>query len=66
MKPFTRIFGKFSLAVAGCTLVLAFFLAAGQAAMGATPIKIGYVGGISGACGGLTHSVIKAMKIAIK
>ena len=30
----------------------------------ADPIKIGYVGGISGACGGLTHSAVKAMKIA--
>ncbi len=32
----------------------------------ADPIKIGYVGGISGACAGLTHSAIKAMKIAQK
>lgn len=35
-------------------------------AQAAEPIKIGYVGGISGACGGLTHSAIKAMKIALE
>ncbi len=34
-------------------------------AQAADTIKIGYVGGISGACGGLTHSAIKAMKIAL-
>jgi len=34
-------------------------------AQAADPIKIGYVGGISGACGGLTHSAVKAMKIAL-
>ena len=34
-------------------------------ARAADPIKIGYVGGISGPCGGLTHSAIKAMKIAL-
>ena len=33
-------------------------------ASAAEPIKIGYVGGISGACGGLTHSARKAMEIA--
>ncbi|MEE8436381.1 MAG: ABC transporter substrate-binding protein [bacterium] len=66
MKPFTHYFSKLPQAMAACALLLAVFLAAGQTAMGATPIKIGYVGGISGACGGLTHSVIKAMKIATK
>ena len=30
----------------------------------AAGVKIGYVGGISGACGGLTHSARKAMEIA--
>ncbi len=34
-------------------------------ARAADPIKIGYVGGISGPCAGLTHSAIKAMKIAL-
>lgn len=42
---------------------LALFLAAASA-QAADPVKIGYVGGISGACAGLTHSAIKAMKIA--
>ena len=49
-----------SVATAGA---LAFTLSTAQAA---DPIKIGYVGGISGACAGLTHSAIKAMKIALK
>ena len=35
-------------------------------AQAADPIKIGYVGGTSGACGGLTHSAVKAMKIALE
>jgi len=46
--------------VAGAMLLL------GQTSLLAQPIKIGYVGGISGACGGLTHSAVKAMKIATK
>ena len=42
---------------------MAFFTAPAQAL---DPIKIGYVGGISGPCAGLTHSAVKAMKIAQK
>ena len=44
------------------TAVLALGTAIGGAQ--AAGIKIGYVGGISGACGGLTHSARKAMEIA--
>ena len=36
----------------------------GTGAAHAAGLKIGYVGGISGACGGLTHSARKAMEIA--
>jgi branched-chain amino acid transport system substrate-binding protein len=50
------------------TAALAAGAAIGLCAIGARaadPIKIGYVGGISGACGGLTHSAVKAIKIAV-
>ena len=66
MKSTIKNFGFSALTTMVCALVLGVFLVAGQTSMGATPIKIGYVGGISGGCGGLTHSVIKAMKIATK
>ncbi len=46
--------------------VLALAAGLGGAAQAADPVKIGYVGGISGACGGLTHSAVKAMKIALE
>ena len=42
--------------------LLAFGTAFGAAQ--AAGVKIGYVGGLSGACGGLTHSARKAMEIA--
>ncbi len=64
MRSISKFISKSSLALVGCLLVLGVFLVAGQTALGAKAIKIGYVGGISGPCGGLTHSVIKAMKIA--
>ncbi len=44
-----------------CATAIGLFAPSANAA---DPIKIGYVGGISGACGGLTHSAVKAMKIA--
>lgn len=53
------------IAVSGVIIALAMVFALGATALGAKPIKIGYVGGISGACAGLTHSVLKAMKIAV-
>ena len=46
-------------------LALATALGIAGSLQAAEPIKIGYVGGISGPCGGLTHSAIKAMKIAL-
>ena len=48
------------------TPLAAALLALGTAfgAAQAAGVKIGYVGGISGACGGLTHSARKAMEIA--
>ncbi len=46
--------------------VLVLAMGLGGAAQAADPIKIGYVGGISGPCGGLTHSAVKAMKIALE
>ena len=51
----------------GAALALAYASVAGVSAPAgaAEPIKIGYVGGISGPCGGLTHSAVKAMKIAL-
>ena len=49
------------LLVAASAAAMAFFTAPAQAS---DLIKIGYVGGISGACAGLTHSARKAMKIA--
>ncbi len=48
-----------------CT-ALAFAIGLNGPALAVDPVKIGYVGGISGACGGLTHSAIKAMKIALE
>ena len=50
------------LAALGTAATVGLFTLGAQAA---DTIKIGYVGGISGACGGLTHSAIKAMKIAL-
>ena len=44
---------------------LALAIGLGGPAQAADPVKIGYVGGISGPCGGLTHSAVKAMKIAL-
>lgn len=64
MIRFSNSFRPTSLALGVCAIVLAVFLAVGQTALAAKPIKIGYVGGISGACAGLTHSAVKAMKIA--
>ena len=55
-KTATRI----GMAVAAATLALGAALGPAHAA----GVKIGYVGGISGACGGLTHSARKAMEIA--
>lgn len=54
------------LAALGSSIIAvsALTLGLGETAYAAGHIKIGYVGGISGACGGLTHSVLKAMKIA--
>ena len=46
--------------------VLALAVGLGGPAQAADPVKIGYVGGISGPCGGLTHSAVKAMKIALE
>ena len=45
-------------------VVLAIGALFGSATSAAEGIKIGYVGGLSGACGGLTHSARKAMEIA--
>ena len=55
-KTATRI----GMTVAAATLALGAALGPAHAA----GVKIGYVGGISGACGGLTHSARKAMEIA--
>ena len=55
-KTSTRI----GMTVAAATLALGAALGPAHAA----GVKIGYVGGISGACGGLTHSARKAMEIA--
>ena len=52
---------RFGAPLAG--VLLAVGSALGPAAH-AAGVKIGYVGGISGACGGLTHSARKAMEIA--
>ena len=57
MKTSTRIGAPLAAAV------LAIGAALGSVAQ-AAGVKIGYVGGISGACGGLTHSARKAMEIA--
>ena len=56
MKTSTRI----GTPLAAALLALGTAFGAAQAA----GVKIGYVGGISGACGGLTHSARKAMEIA--
>ena len=56
MKNSTRFVAPFAAAL------LAIGSAFGPAH--AAGVKIGYVGGISGACGGLTHSARKAMEIA--
>ena len=55
------LFIRFALALL-CATALGLLALTARAA---DPIKIGYVGGISGPCGGLTHSAIKAMKIAL-
>ena len=55
-KTATRI----GMTAAAATLALGAALGPAHAA----GVKIGYVGGISGACGGLTHSARKAMEIA--
>ena len=51
---------RIGVPLAAAVLALGASLGAAQAA----GLKIGYVGGISGACGGLTHSARKAMEIA--
>ena len=56
------LFRRLMPAIAGLVAMGLSAMTAGAAA----PIKIGYVGGISGPCGGLTHSARKAMKIALK
>ena len=56
MKTSTRI----GTPLAAALLALGTAFGAAQAA----GVKIGYVGGLSGACGGLTHSARKAMEIA--
>ena len=61
------MYGRKSLSFRSALLFLgaAAIGALASAAQAADPIKIGYVGGISGPCGGLTHSAVKAMKIAL-
>lgn len=56
MKTVTRIGAPIAAALLALGVAYAPAHAAG--------VKIGYVGGISGACGGLTHSARKAMEIA--
>lgn len=56
MKTWTR----FGAPLAAALLAVGSALGPAHAA----GVKIGYVGGISGACGGLTHSARKAMEIA--
>ena len=56
-----KTLSRFGILTIGSAMAMG---AASLGAQAADPIKIGYVGGISGACGGLTHSAIKAMKIA--
>ena len=56
MKTWTR----FGAPLAAALLAIGSALGPAHAA----GVKIGYVGGISGACGGLTHSARKAMEIA--
>ena len=51
---------RIGMTVAAATLALGAAFGPAYAA----GVKIGYVGGISGACGGLTHSARKAMEIA--
>ena len=41
-------------------------LLSGTAQAAGKPIKIGYVGGITGACAGLTHYAINGMKLAVE
>ena len=57
----SKIAMQLSVVVAALTLVFGLAIAQLQAA---EPLKIGYVGGISGFCGSLTPPAIKAMKMA--
>src|SRR3546814_20673490 len=51
---------KLTGAVLGAALALA-----GATAWGQEPIKIGFVGGLSGACGQITHQDLSGMKMAV-
>src|SRR3546814_19560959 len=51
---------KLTGAVLGAALALA-----GATAWGQEPIKIGFVGGLSGACGQITHQELSGMKMAV-
>lgn len=57
-----RSLWKWNAVVAGVALGSVLNLAAAQAA---APIKIGFVGGISGPCGGLVGSELKAVRLGV-